>query len=156
MKSFNASTLILLLTAWAQAVEPGTLEKAKSNGELNRQALLLCWRFVPAWLQCADPVSGLIPRNISKDFYWNARDSAADNYPFMVLSSWLTDRPLFEGRMHEMLATEQRLANRVDRLPDDWLFATQAFRTPEPKIDDLIFGASEYCKDGLLPITEML
>ena len=42
----------------------------------------------------ADPVTGLIPRNIndkpSKDI-WNAKDCAADNYPFMVLTAALLD-----------------------------------------------------------------
>lgn len=58
--------------------------------------------------------------------------------------------------MLDILKTEQRLCNRIDRLPDDWDFETQRFRTPEPNLDNLIFGASEYVKDGLLPLTEWL
>ncbi len=58
--------------------------------------------------------------------------------------------------MKDMLETEQRVTNRVDRLPDDFLFATQAFRTPEPDMGTIIFGASEYAKDGLTPVTELL
>ncbi|MBX7256505.1 MAG: hypothetical protein K1Y02_09105 [Candidatus Hydrogenedentes bacterium] len=115
-----------------------------------------CWRFVDGWLQHADPETGLIPRNLSKDFYWNAKDSAADNYPFMVLSTYFTNRPMFEGRMKDMLATEQRVCNRVDRLPDTYDFVTRTFLTPQPDMKDIIFGASEYAKDGLIPITELL
>lgn len=131
-------------------------ERASANAERNRVFLNACWRFVQGWLQHADPDSGLIPRNLNRDFYWNAKDAAADNYPFMVLSTYYTDRRLFEGRMKDMLAAEQRLTNRLGALPDDYMFITRSFRTHEPKLDDLIFGASEYAKDGLVPLTELL
>ena len=146
---------ICLFFAMETFAEPPWDITAK-NGELSRTALLKSWHFVQGWLQCADPVSGLIPRNLKDSPYWNAKDSAADNYPFMVLTSFFTDKNLFEGRMKQILATEQRLCNRVGRLPDDWLFSTQSFRTPEPVMADLVFGASEYAKDGLLPLTEWL
>ena len=150
-------TVILLLVVCCCAASAETpWDVAASNGEVARTAFLKCWRYAQGWLQTCDPVSGLFPRNLKDSPYWNAQDSAADNYPFMVLTTFFTDRTLFDGRMKEILATEQRLCNRVDRLPDDWLFETQAFRTPEPKLDALIFGASEYAKDGLLPLTEWL
>lgn len=88
-------------------------QDAQRNGEQARVAFLACSRFVDGWLQHADPVSGLIPRNLTQDFYWNAKDAAADNYPFMVLSTWFTNRALFDGPMHAILATDQRVANRV-------------------------------------------
>ena len=138
--------------SWAE--EPW--DTTTKNGELSRTAFLKSWHFVLGWLQCADPVTGLIPRNLKDSPYWNAKDSAADNYPFMVLTSFFTDRELFDGRMKQILETEQRLCNRVGRLPDDWLFSTQAFRTPTPVMANLVFGASEYAKDGLLPLTEWL
>lgn len=148
---------VVLLAVFAmRAMAQDEWTCASENGERNRRFLSACWRFVQGWLQHADPVSGLIPRNLNKDLYWNARDAAADNYPFMVLSTFYTDRALFDGRMNDMLASEQRLANRVGALPDDYVFATKSFRVPEPKIDDLIFGASEYAKDGLVPLTELL
>ncbi len=144
-------TLLLATTAIADP-----WQEAERNGEEARDSFLACARFVDGWLQHADPISGLIPRNLSRDFYWNARDSAADNYPFMVLSAFYTNRPLYEGRMHDMLRTEQRLCNRVGQLPDDFLFSTQAFRTEKPDMGAIIFGASEYVKDGLLPLNELL
>lgn len=130
--------------------------RATANADPARTAFVKCWRFVDGWLQHADPETGLIPRNLRDGPYWNARDAAADNYPFMVLTAFFTDKALFEGRMKTMLETEQRVSNRVDRLPDDWLFETQAFRTAEPDMGAIIFGASEYVKDGLLPLTEWL
>lgn len=146
--------ILILVSTFAAAQEPW--EQAVANGAVAREAFLKCWRYVYGWLQHADPATGLIPRNLRESFYWNARDSAADNYPFMVLTTFLTDRALFEGRMKAILDTEQRLCNRVGRLPDDWLFATQQFRVPEIKMSELIFGASEYAKDGLMPLTEYL
>ncbi len=131
-------------------------EEPLSYTEQNRQAMLTCWRFMQGWLQHTDPKTGLIPRNLKRDFYWNAKDAAADNYPFMVLTSFFTDQQQFTGPMRTMLETEQRLCNRVGRLPDDYLFSTQSFRTQQPELDALIFGASEYVKDGLLPLTEWL
>jgi len=151
-----ALLLIVLVLAASTASAQDVWTTASANGEVARQAFLKCWRFVHGWLQAADPKSGLIPRNFTESPFWNAKDSAADNYPFMVLTTYFTDRALFEGRMKDMLTTEQRLTNRLDRLPDDFLFATQSFRTPKYKVDDLIFGAAEYVKDGLLPITELL
>lgn len=149
-------SLLCLLTLSAAPALAQPWETAEQNGEQARQAFLACARFVDGWLQHADPVSGLIPRNLNRDPFWNARDAAADNYPFMVLSTYYTNRPLFEGPMHNILRTEQQLTNRVGVLPDDFLFATQAFRTETPDLDAIIFGASEYVKDGLLPLNELL
>lgn len=147
---------LLMIGCLMAAADGDVWKQADERGEQSRRAFVACWRFCQGWLQFADPATGLIPRNLGKDFYWNARDSAADNYSFMVLSAFFTDKELLNGRMKSILVTEQRLCNRVDRLPDDWLFETQAFRTPEYKMDELIFGASEYAKDGLLPLTEWM
>jgi hypothetical protein len=103
----------------------------------------------------ADAKTGLIPRN-RNDLYWNAQDSAADNYAFMVLTASLTDQALYEGRMREMLSAETRLTSRIDRLPDTFDFKTQAFWAKEPNLNSIMFGSSEYIKDGLLPLTEWL
>ena len=73
-------------------------EQAGHNGELARQCLLRSRDYVRGWLAHADPVTGLIPRNLteSRDF-WNGRDAAADNYSFMVLTCALVGRDLFES-----------------------------------------------------------
>jgi hypothetical protein len=131
--------------------------EAEKNGRLAAEALFRCRRFVDGWLAHADPQSGLIPRNLGGDRdIWNAKDSAADNYPFMVLTCALTDRAMFEGRMLDMLRAETRLTSRIDRLPDTFRFSTQAFDSEKPNLEAIIFGGSEYVKDGLLPLTEWL
>jgi hypothetical protein len=141
--------------------------RAEKNGVLANEGFRRCRDFVGAWLQYADPETGLIPRNLDWKKYpeeykkggrdiWNAKDSAADNYPFMVLTASFTDRPLFEGRMLDMLKTETRLTSRVDRMPDTYVFSKKGFMTEKPNLTSIIFGSSEYVKDGLLPLTEWL
>ncbi|MFV2068177.1 MAG: hypothetical protein ACC645_14490 [Pirellulales bacterium] len=150
------SLFLLAIMPASAALADTPWEQATKNGEESRRALLGCWRYLHGWLQHADRTSGLIPRNLGKDAYWNAKDSAADNYPFMVLSAYYTDRPLYDGVMHDMLRAERRLTDRAGHLPDDFLFSTQSFRPRTPKLAELIFGASEYAKDGLMPVTELL
>ncbi|MDW8308846.1 MAG: alpha/beta hydrolase family protein [Verrucomicrobiales bacterium] len=130
---------------------------AARNGHFAREAFERCRRYVDGWLARADPETGLIPRNFreSRDF-WNGRDAAADNYPFMVLTAAMTDRPLFHGRMLDMLRTEERLTSRVGRLPDDYSFSKRGWRREKIELDQIIFDGAEYVKDGLLPLTEWL
>lgn len=137
--------------------QEAAFRRAEQHARQANEQFYRCRRFVEGWLGQADPATGLIPRNLTsgRDI-WNAKDAAADNYPFMVLTAALTDRPLFEGRMLEMLRTETRLTSRIDRLPDDWSFSKQAFRAEEADLGAIIFGGSEYVKDGLLPLTEWL
>ena len=132
-------------------------ESAINNAELANSGFIRCENYVNAWLQYSDPVSGLIPRNIDqgKD-YWNAKDAAADNYPFMVLTAFFVDQGLFDGKMMEMLNTEKSITSRVGSLPDTYSFSKKGFLDDEIKMGQIIFGTSEYIKDGLLPLTEWL
>ncbi len=132
-------------------------DRAMENGRLANEGFWRCWLFVDGWLAHADPKTGLIPRNLSsgKDI-WNAKDSAADNYPFMVLTAAITDRELFKGRMLDMLRTETKLTSRIGAMPDTYSFSKGAFADKDPDLGRIIFGSSEYIKDGLLPLTEWL
>lgn len=105
------------------------------------------------WKQYTDPKTGLIPRN-KNDRYWNPKDAAADNYPFMVLTTSFTDREQFEGRIKNILATEIKLTSRIGRMPDNFDFQKQ--NIGETSLSDIMFGSSEYIKYGLLPLTEWL
>jgi len=141
---------------WTDRIDKDFWIKAEQNAEQARQSFIHCRDYVRGWLAHADPKSGLIPRNLTRDPFWNAQDAAADNYPFMVLTSALLDRALFKGKMQEMLKTERKLTSRIGSLPDDYLFASQSFRHNEVDMARIIFGSSEYVKDGLLPLTEWL
>lgn len=133
------------------------IRQAKANGELVNEGFERCRRFVEGWLAHTDPKTGLIPRNLQKDStIWNAKDAAADNYPFMVLTASLTDERLFGGKMLDMLNIEKHLTSRIGNLPDTYSFEKGGFDIPEPNLEDILFGSSEYIKDGLLPLTEWL
>ena len=135
---------------------PGTAE-AIQNAALANEGFQRSLAFTKAWLEQRDPETGLIPRNLDQsNDIWNAKDAAADNYPFMVLTSALLDEDLFTGEMMEMLATETRLTSRVDHMPDTYSFSKKGFDQAETDLGSVIFGASEYIKDGLLPLTEWL
>jgi len=133
--------------------------EASQNGPLVNEGFNRCVKFVDAWLEIADSATGLIPRNIndtkSKDI-WNAKDCAADNYPFMVLTSALLRHDLYKGIMREMLETETRLTSRVGSMPDTYSFSKKGFAVADTVMSEIIFGSAEYIKDGLIPLTEWL
>jgi len=148
-----------LCQAAPTAAQDSAFREAMQNARRANEGFRRCQRYVKAWLKYADPNTGLVPKKISMDkatAYWDAANCAADNYPFMVLTAAVTDRPMLAGRMLQMLRTETRLTSRVGTLPDTYLFAKAGFRDAQPDMGRILFGASEYIKDGLLPITEWL
>lgn len=150
------SASILLSLAAVACAQSDPWPQAEQNARQAAQAIRLANRNSFAWLAHADGTTGLLPRNLKDSPFWNAKDAAADNYPFITLAAHVTDNYYLKQAVQHILAQEQKLTNRVDSLPDDLLFPTQKFRTEKPDIDQLIFGAAEYCKDGLMPITEWL
>ncbi|MEM9327583.1 MAG: hypothetical protein AAGA85_18090 [Bacteroidota bacterium] len=158
-------TLILLTLIACEGNQRFTLspkdrelfDLAKKNGAQAREGYARCKAFVEAWLTYSDSASLLIPRNLDSSIdFWNAKDAAADNYPFMVLTSYFVDRDQFEGRMLAMLKSEKRLTSRVNSLPDTYSFSKAGFLHEELRMGEIVFGTSEYVKDGLLPLTEWL
>jgi hypothetical protein len=156
-----AVLLALAVSTAAAAADPGRppFAHAADHGALVQEGLNRCNRFLHAWLAKAEPTSGLIPRNLKDSPYWNGRDSAADNYPFMVLSADLTERPLLAARLRPMLEAERRLTARPGwlRLTDDYnLQGTPGLRQATPDAERIFFNSAEYVKDGLLALTEWL
>jgi hypothetical protein len=139
------------------AGEAQAFAQAAVNAKAANEAFVRSDRLVMDWLTLADPRSGLLPRNTTGDAdIWNAKDCAADLYPFLVLTAWFTRPDLYEGRMQEMLMTETALTSRLGRLPDTYSFSKQGFAEAEVDTAAIMFGGSEYVKDGLMPITELL
>lgn len=154
-------SVVLLATVFVGTLPaaPAEFAAAAHNAELAREGFERCQRYLHAWLAAAEPTTGLIPRNLRDSAYWNGNDSAADNYPFMVLSAWFTDRALFDGKLRAMLAAEMKLTARPGwlRLTDHYnLRGTPGLRYAEPDAERIIFGSAEYVKDGLLAMTEWL
>ena len=153
--------VLLLIVCISCAREQGShdleFESAFENGVLANEGFRRCNDYMISWLSQADSLTGLIPRNLyESDHIWNAQDAAADNYPFMVLTSAITSPGIFEGTMHDMLATESSVTPRIGKMPDTYSFVKQGFEEETIDTAAIIFGASEYIKDGLLPLTEWL
>ena len=129
---------------------------ASGNADRANEGFIRINDYMNGWLAFADPESKLVPRHIEEDDIWNVNDCAADNFPFLVLSSFFVDRAKYTGIMREMLSNEIRLTSRVKSLPDTYSFTTNSFYHDEVSIPRLVFGTTEYIKDGLLPITEWL
>ena len=157
MKLFFALLLLISCTEIRSQTMDPDFRQAVENGKLVNQGFNRCIAYVNAWMKYADTTTGLIPRNIndSKDF-WNAWDAAADNYPFMVLTSSILMPDFFKGKALDMLKTERRLTPRIGKLPDTYSFSKKGFRNPTIDTNQMIFGAAEYMKDGLIPLTEWL
>ena len=135
-----------------------TFTLAARNAWLANEAFVRSDRLMMDWLTLADPRTGLLPRMAEgKDRdIWNAKDCAADLYPFLVLTAWYTRPELYEGRMHDILLTETALTARIGRLPDTYSFSRRGFASASIDTASIMFGGSEYVKDGLMPITELL
>ena len=143
----------------APALTEAAFTIAASHGALVQEGLNRCNRYLHAWLNAADPTTGLIPRNLTDSPYWNGKDSAADNYPFMVLSADLTERPLLAAKLRLMLQAERKLTARPGwlRLTDDYnLKDSPGLRQPIADAERIFFNSAEYVKDGLLALTEWL
>lgn len=127
------------------------------NAGIANEGYVRCMNFVNGWLSHRDSLSGLIPENFygGKDV-WNAYNSAADNYPFMVLTTYLLNKSMYHGVMLDMLNFERLHTSRVGSLPDNYSFKKQGFMYDSVKMDRIIFGTSEYIKDGLVPISEYI
>ena len=136
-------------------VGSGSVTARLATAERSAQFAGLALTKVQRWLheRCLgvrDQRSGLF-RPTGRE--WNYQDTAADCYPFYVWAAFYTDQHLLDTVMVEALAAEQRLCNHLDRLPVS--YDMDAGAKIDLPLDRVIFGASEYVKDGLTPIVEI-
>ena len=153
--------LILLLLNFTckkfDLIESSLLEEAIVNGNLAQESFIRSLNFTNAWLGLRDSESELIPSNINNKIdLWEPANSAADNYPFMVLTAYLLDKDLYHGVLLEMLINEKKLTSRIGSLPDVYSFTKNTFKNENLDLGNIIFGASEYIKDGLMPLNEFI
>ena len=154
--------IIFTLTLLIGCKTPKTLDialvnKAIENAELSHESFQRSLDFTRAWLQKTDPDSGLIPSNLNnRTDLWDPANAAADNYPFMVLTAYLLDTDLLNGTLLDILHQEKTLTSRVGVLPDVYSFSKNDFNEYPLNLGHVIFGASEYIKDGLIPLNELM
>jgi hypothetical protein len=133
------------------------IDKATENSVLAQESFQRSLDFTKAWLEKADPESGLIPSNLkAKVDVWDPANAAADNYPFMVLTAYLLDEDLYNGVLLDILNQEKKLTSRLGVLPDVYSFSKKDFKEYPVNMGHVIFGASEYIKDGLIPLNELI
>jgi hypothetical protein len=130
------------------------------NGRQATRALESSRRIMDAWLARRDAVTGLLPHRgvfngSTPDGGWVVANTAADLYPFMVMAARVTDPATYHGAMLAILRQETLLTTRVGRLSDDVEAGGRGFRYADIDMDRIIFGSSEYMKDGLIPLTEL-
>lgn len=154
----NSTRQILLIVAailaLPSAADDDAVQAARLHGKQAQEALVRSRAVLQAYLERRDPTTGLLPRK-GGETTWYVRDSAADLYPFLVMAAYFTDRKVYETDMLEILRQEIQYSTRIGHLSDNVL-AGGGFEEAEVDLDRIIFGSSEYAKDGLLPLTELL
>ncbi len=155
-----AIVCVLALVAGVRASDDDVAARAERNGRLATRALVDSNRIMHAWLARRDSVTGLLPHRGSSggrtpDGSWVVQNTAADLYPFMVMAARLTEPAAYHGAMLDILRQETLLTTRVGRLSDDVQGGGKGFIRATPDMDGIIFGSSEYMKDGLIPLTEL-
>lgn len=150
---------VLLASAGVVAQDDPATQAAR-NGRMATRALVESQRIMHAWLQGRDAVTGLLPHRghfngSTPDPSWVVANTAADLYPFMVMAARFTEPAVYHGAMLDILRQETLLTTRVGRLSDDVQAGGRGFTRPAPDMEAILFGSSEYMKDGLIPITEL-
>ena len=156
-----ASACLLCGAVLSLAAAPDVpVPTAGENGRMATRALVDSQRIMHAWLARRDATTGLLPhrgefRGSRYDPSWVVANTAADLYPFMVMAARFTEPAAYHGAMLDILRQETLLTTRVGRLSDDVHGGGKGFVRATPDMDAIIFGSSEYMKDGLIPLTEL-
>jgi hypothetical protein len=153
-----AGLLAIATIAAGLAEQPSTLAgRAHERGERFDRAVSAMDRLLRAWLAHADERTLLLPDRITPPGAskpaareYTPHNSGADLYPYLILTSHLTDPALYRGRMMEMLRNEVRFTSAEASIPGNLDLATGRLGPPS------FFGAGEYAKDGLVSVTEYL
>ncbi len=130
--------------------------KSEARGKETQAIIRFCNRYAWGWLSQADPKTGLLPRTLEGSWQWNAKDCAADNFPFLLLTGYVTGQHHLKQAGLKILDRERKLTPRIRSLPDTYDFAAGGYASENIDKNAILFGASEYVKDGLMPITEWL
>ncbi|MFH1742698.1 MAG: hypothetical protein ABIH23_27140 [bacterium] len=151
-KHIIATIILASLAVSSQAADDPAFAKARESARIAGYSLSKVQRWLyEKCLPAIDSETGLY-RGQSTD-EWSYRDTAADCYPFVIWAAFYTDLDVLNGPMRDLLHTEQKLCNHIDRLPVDYDLAKK--QKHERPLDQIIFGASEYAKDGLVAVVEL-
>ena len=125
------------------------------SAELANQAFARCQLYLDGWGRQLDPVTGLLRQSLGSDGnVWTPENSAADNFPFMVIGARFTRPETARELFSRAMVGEKLNALAAWGLPT--AFDLEKREKSLRETDRLIFGASEYAKDGLVPMVEIL
>ncbi len=134
--------------------ERATVDELLRRGEIARRNLSRSLKLLDGWWATRDRETGLFPRRVDQPV-WAPQDNAADMFPFLSLTAHF----LAPERLDEILRIipiEKKLTQRLGVLPDWYSLTNRASVHTNADLPRLIFNAAEYCKDGLLPMTEVM
>ncbi|MDP8924094.1 MAG: hypothetical protein M3O34_14595, partial [Chloroflexota bacterium] len=141
-----------LLMEKARAQQSGDSRKlALANAVLAGESVARARMVLRRWADRLDPETGLLPTSLEQDGnVWGYGNTGADLYPHLVIAAQFTEPELYP-RFAGVMAAERA---RLPGLPRDVDLLTD--RPVAQELDERIFGAAEYAKDGLLPLLDRL
>lgn len=126
-------------------------ELARKNADLAAPAFTEMHRWLhEVALPKIDPTTGLFRATGDS---WNYRDTAADCFPFFGWAALFTDQEAFAGPFLDALRAENNICSHHGHIPVNYDFQKGEKEVNQP-YDSVVFGASEYMKDGLVAIVE--
>jgi hypothetical protein len=156
---FAGGLPLMMLAAPAPIVAlsevPDVWATAARNADQASEPFQRCHRLMTTWYRHKGAGNHLLPQNLGSR-QWTAENSAADLWSFFVITAYLTDQKALDGDIRQTLRDEIRLTTRVGRLPDAYFIDQNRFVRQDVNLPRIVFGASEYAKDGLLPIVELM
>jgi hypothetical protein len=158
---FVVAACLLVAKARVTAQKPGEIaSEVRQRGQRFERAVSAMHRVLQVWLTHADARTLLLPDRLpgpgsglqegDDSRLYTPHNSGADLYPYLILTTELTDHDLYRGRMMEMLRNEVRFTNADASIPGNLSLQTGTLGPAS------MFGAGEYAKDGLLTVTEYL
>jgi Abhydrolase family len=136
---------------WSREVQ-AVRDESLRRGEIARRCFSRALGVLDGWWKTRDATTGLYPRRLDQPV-WAPQDNAADMFPFLALTAHCL-APERLPEILEILPKERALTTRAAGLPDWFSLTNRAFTYAGLNTNRLIFGAAEYCKDGLIPMTE--
>jgi len=126
-----------------------TVGGARLSAYLSAEAQIRANRLLGRWRMQIDPETSLLPKS-DHEALWDYADAGADLFPHLLIAATLLaprlDEPL------SLIIPSERARGGVG-LP--WNIDLDT-NLQDPRVRDRMYGAVEYAKDGLLPLTERL
>ncbi|MEK7406204.1 MAG: hypothetical protein AAB225_13960 [Acidobacteriota bacterium] len=125
---------------------------ARARGKIYAESGQAAYRLLKGWYEFQrDPDTGLY----SRGKVWEYANEAADHYRSLVPIAYFVDTPALAPG--ETLKRSIALCSTASGIPAPYDLKKKAKLDPGPGREaELVFGASEWCKDGLIRIVETM